>query len=261
MNFLWLLAAQARVALLSGMQYRADFVVQLVLSVFWTAGALVPLVAVYHQQSDIGGWGWHEALLVVGFFTILKGVVEMAIEPSMVTTVEQIRTGKFDATMLLPADTQVLASTTQVRIWYGGNVLVGMAVIGYALWHAELWPSALEVAAATLLLIGGTVVMFSIQGLMLSLAFFVVKVDNLVYLFLSLFEAARWPASVYRGALAVVFTFVLPIVVMTSYPAMALRGMLGASELAIALVVCSGFALLSRLSFQRAIKAYVGAGG
>jgi ABC-type uncharacterized transport system permease subunit len=47
----------------------------------------------------------------------------------------------------------------------------------------------------------------------------VVKVDNLTYLFSSIYDAARWPASVFRGAVAFLLTFVIPLAVMTTYPA------------------------------------------
>lgn len=261
MHTIRLLMAQTRVALLASMQYRADFLLQLLISLLWTAGALVPLLAVYGLRNDIGGWTWPDALLVAGFFTILKGLVEIVIEPSMVNTVEQIRTGKFDALLLLPADAQTLASTTQIRLWYAGDILVGLVMLIYAMAEKAVWPAPLEVVAAGALLCAGAVIMFAFQGLMLSLAFYVVKVDNLVYLFLSLFEAARWPASVYRGGLAILFTFILPLVLMTSYPAMALRGMLGLQELALAFTVSFLFALVSRLLFKKAIRAYVGAGG
>ncbi len=48
-----------------------------------------------------------------------------------------------------------------------------------------------------------------------------VKVDNLSYLFVSIFDAARWPADVFRGALRAVFTFVVPLALMTTFPARA----------------------------------------
>src|SRR5689334_24502825 len=47
---------------------------------------------------------------------------------------------------------------------------------------------------------------------------------SLSYLFGSLFDAARWPITVFRGALRIVFTFVFPIALLTTYPAMALLG-------------------------------------
>ena len=54
------------------------------------------------------------------------------------------------------------------------------------------------------------------------------RLDNLIYLFNSIFDAARWPASVFRGVWRVLFTFVMPLALMTTYPALALLGRLEA---------------------------------
>ena len=92
-----------------------------------------------------------------------------------------------------------------------------------------------------------------------SAAFWVVKVDNLSYLFGSLFDAGRWPIAVFRGVLWFAFTFVFPLALMTSYPAMALLGRL---SLATALAGALGglaFASLARLIWRRALAFYTSA--
>ena len=71
-------------------------------------------------------------------------------------------------------------------------------------------------------------ILYSIWILVVSAAFWVVRVDNLSYLFGSLFDVGRWPISVFKGALRIVFTFVIPLALMTTYPALALLGRLDA---------------------------------
>ena len=61
-------------------------------------------------------------------------------------------------------------------------------------------------------------ILYSIWILVVSLAFYVVKVDNLSYLFASIYDVGRWPSTIFRGVLAFVFTFVIPIAVMTTFP-------------------------------------------
>jgi ABC-2 type transport system permease protein len=89
----------------------------------------------------------------------------------------------------------------------------------------------------------------------------VVKVDNLSFLIGSAFDAARFPAGVFRGFLAILFTFVLPLALMTTYPALALRGRIGVTELASSLAVSTVFFAVSRWVWTRAIRHYTGAGG
>jgi len=95
----------------------------------------------------------------------------------------------------------------------------------------------------------------------LSMAFLFVKIDNLSYLMASIFDAARWPASIFRGALALLFTFVIPLAVMTTYPSLALLGRIGWSRFATATVVAAAFLALSRYAWVRAIRRYSSAGG
>ena len=95
---------------------------------------------------------------------------------------------------------------------------------------------------------------------MVSAAFWVVKVDNLSYLFGSLFDVGRWPINIFGwGALRVVFTFVFPVAVMTTYPAMALLGTLSATTATAALAGGLAFAAIARAVWRRALRMYTSA--
>jgi len=87
-------------------------------------------------------------------------------------------------------------------------------------------PGAGEIAIALVLLVCASLVLYSLWILVVASAFYVVKVDNLSYLFVSIYDAARWPVSVFRGVLRLVFTFVVPLALMTTFPALALLGRL-----------------------------------
>jgi ABC-2 type transport system permease protein len=115
------------------------------------------------------------------------------------------------------------------------------------------------VAAGVALLVLAIVILYSIWILVISASFWVVKVDNLSYLFGSLFDAARWPISVFRGALRIVFTFVFPIALLTTYPALALLGRLDARTAATAVGGGLIFAALARAVWKRALGLYTSA--
>ena len=95
--------------------------------------------------------------------------------------------------------------------------------------------------------------------LVVSAAFWVVRLDNLTYLFNSLLDFARWPVSVFKGAIRVVFTFVIPLALMTTYPAEALLGRIEARTAALSIAGAVAFALASRLLWTRAIGRYTSA--
>ena len=95
--------------------------------------------------------------------------------------------------------------------------------------------------------------------LVVSAAFFVVKVDNLSFLFLSIFDAARWPASVFTGFWRFLFTVVIPLALMTTLPAEALLGRIRAPALALAVAGSLLFVASARVVWLRAIARYTSA--
>lgn len=251
--------ANLRVSLLLALQYRAELWVDAVLSLFWTATAILPLALVFEERSSIAGHTYPEALVVLGVFTALQGVLEAAIQPSLGMVVESVRTGALDFVLLKPADAQVLVSTARFAPLKATNVLAGLAIVAFALARRGLPVAPLDVALGALLLVGAVVILYSLWILVVSASFYVGRVDNLRYLFAAVFDAARWPSSVYRGAVAFLFTFVIPLTVMTTVPAEALLGILEPRTLAASLVGTVAFALLARLVFLRSLARYTSA--
>lgn len=258
-RYLRLLAIQLRASTALALQYRLEFLGQGALALLWTGWSLVPLLVVFGRREGVAGWTFEEALTVMGWFTLMKGVLEGAVNPSLASVVEHIRKGTLDFVLLKPADAQFLVSTARFMPWRVVDVLAGLVVFAVAFARMGRAPGAGAVAAALLLLACATLVLYSLWILVISAAFYVVKVDNLSYLFSSIYDAARWPVSVFRGALRVVFTFVVPLALMTTFPALALLGKLDAAVVAQATLGALLFAGLARLVWRRAIGAYTSA--
>ncbi len=256
---LQLLGAQLRVAALTSLQYRADFFADGVMSLFWLAVTLAPLLIVFDRRPTLAGWTFPAALLVIGWFTLLKGVLDGAVNPCLVAIVEHIRKGTLDFVLLKPADAQLLVSTSRILPWRGADALGGVAVLGFALVKLRHLPTAGQAAASVVLFLAAVALLYSLWILAVSIAFWVVKLDNLVYLFGSIFDAARWPVSVFRGVFRFLFTFVVPLAILTTYPAMALLGTLTWRTGALALSGAVVFFLAARLVFGEALRHYTSA--
>jgi ABC-2 type transport system permease protein len=250
---------QLRLSAILAMQYRWELFADAFFSLFWTGTALLPLWLVFDERPRIAGYTFPEALVVLGFFTVLQGVLEGAILPSLGTVVEHVRNGTLDFVLLKPADAQLLVSTARFAPFRLVNVLAGIALVVRAFVLLGRSPAATDVLACLLLFSSAVSILYGLWILTVSAAFYVGRIDNLRYLFASVFDAARWPATVYRGALGFLFTFVIPLALMTSYPAWALLGLLEPGRITIAIVFGLAFSLGSRLVFRRAVGRYTSA--
>ncbi len=261
LRYLHLLATQLRASLLLAMQYRADFALDGVVEVLWMATAIVPLFVVYQARASVAGWTFGEALLVMGWFTFLQAVLEGAINPSLASVVEHIRKGTLDFVLVKPADAQFLVSTARFMPWRSVNVVTAVGLFAWGFHLIGRGPSATAVATAALAAVLAVVVLYSLWILTVSAAFYVVRIDNLSFLFSAVFDAGRWPITVFRGVVRLVFTFVVPLALMTTYPAQALLGTLPGSTLLGAIAGAALAFAIARAVWIASIARYTSAGG
>jgi ABC-2 type transport system permease protein len=258
-KYVRLLGVQIRASVLLALQYRVDAAFDAAVELFYAATALVPLLVVFGTRGTIAGWSYPASLLVVGWFTLLQTVLDGVISPGLTAVVEHVRKGTLDFVLLKPADAEFLVSTARFQPTRATNVITAGLIFAYAFLKLGRGPSVGGIAFALVLLVLATVVLHSLLIMAIAASFYVVRIDNLAYVFTSVFDAARWPRSVFRGVAHVVFTFIVPFAMMTSYPAEALLGELPPARLLFAALGACAFALLARLVWIRALGRYTSA--
>jgi ABC-2 type transport system permease protein len=258
-RYLRLLGVQVRASLQVSMQYRWDFLVGAGMAVFWMAWNLGPMLVIWARRPSVAGWTLPEALLVTAWFMLLKSILEGAVQPSLLAVVEHIRKGTLDFVLLKPADAQFLVSTAKFEVNQLVDALAAIGLAVYAFAKMGMVPAARDVGLALALTLASAGLLYALAIFVVSAAFWVVRLDNLIYLFNSIFDAARWPSTVFRGLWRVFFTFVVPLALMTTYPALAILGRLSATTALAALAGALAFMLAARLVWLRAIGHYTSA--
>lgn len=259
MRYLQLFAIQVRISIASALAYRANFIIQGLMSAAWLGLTLFPLIVVYDERARVNGWDLPSALIVMAYFTALRALLEGVISPSLVDLVEKIRTGSFDYVLLKPIDAQLAISSSRHEPWKVLDGLGAVVIAVYAFGLRGYAPSVSELALGIGLFAAGAAAMYSLWIVCAAAAFWVGRLDNLLYLLGAVFDTARWPIHVFPGVWRFVFTFVIPVAVMTTFPAMALLGTLDPQT---ALATVSGALLMlaiSRLVWRTAIRSYTSA--
>lgn len=250
-----------RVNVAEEMQYRANFLASVVGTVFWMAMALLTLAVFFRQTERLGGWGFWEVVVLLGVFNALGGVVEAVLRPSIGRIVQYVRTGALDLILAKPLDPQVYVSFRRLNVWRVADVVLGLAVVGFALSRLGRPLAVTEILAFTVTLGAAVAVVYAIWLVLMSLAFWFVAVENLAVLFDALYEGARYPVSAYPGALRFLFVYLIPIAWTTTIPASTITGRMGVAMAAGA----AGVGLLalasSRAFFRLALQRYTSAGG
>lgn len=237
-------------------QYRFDFLLQLLMTAFWVAWNVAPFLLIFGIRPTIAGWTREQAMLVMSFFLILRALIEGVVSPNLNNLVSQIRTGTFDFVLLKPVDAQLLASLSRVVPYRLVDLTAGIAIASWAISRLDPAPPASAIGCGLLMLLAGAATIYAVWLLISCTAFWFVKVDNLAFLFGSIFDAARWPITLFRGVLRTILTSVVPIAIMTSYPALAVLGQLSPLRALIAWATALGLMALARVVWQWAIRHY-----
>src|SRR6266481_9990297 len=256
-----LLGAFWRLNLAEELQYRANFVASVLGTLFSMATALLTLSLFFHHTTNLGGWDYWEIVVLLGVFNALTGVIEAVLRPGIGQLAGEVRSGELDLVLVKPVDAQGFVSFRRLDLWRLSDVVLGLALAGYALTRLGRIPSVAQLAAFALALAAAAVVVYAIWVVLMSLAFWFVSVENIAVLFDALYEGARYPVSAYPGALRFLFVYLVLIAWTTTIPASAITGRLGpAIALAAGAVAVAAFAL-SRLLWQQALRRYTGASG
>ena len=176
-------------------------------------------------------------------FFIVGGFVNMIIEPSMLRLMEDVRKGTLDYTLLKPEDAQILVSAREIELWKLADILLGVGILGVALWQMSQRIDAGRAALFGITLLSGGAIVYSFWLMLTTCSFWFVKITNILHIFESVYQAGRWPLGLYPRFLRQALTFAVPVAVAVTIPAEALVARLDAQTAAIV----AGFALLALL--------------
>ncbi len=259
MDSLRLVWIHLRLGVLNELQYRTNLVVQVIQSFVGLATALLGLGVVFSKTDNLAGWTPAELLAIVGVYNLVSGIVNLVVQPSLVRFMEDVRLGTLDFTLTKPVDTQTLVSVRQVEVWKLIDVFVGLVVIAVAMVQLGGSIGPAQALAFVVTLVAGVTIIYSFLLILATCVFWFVKLDNILNIFQSMYEAGRWPIGIYPPWLRGTLTFLVPIGFAITVPTEGLVGRLSLPTLLGAIVLAIALPLLARWFWSIGVRHYSGA--
>ncbi|HEX7594525.1 MAG TPA: ABC-2 family transporter protein [Anaerolineae bacterium] len=256
MRYLRLLSIFYKNSILKELEYRVNFIANIFMSVLWLVWGIVGVTIFFLHRDTLGDWTYPEVLIVVGLFTFFNGLMEALLRPNVGAVIEQIRDGTLDFVLTKPVNSQFIASLRTIVVWRLVDVVIGLGLIAYALGLLHITPTLGQIGIFTLMILSGTAIVYSLWLVMVSFAFWFIKIDNITEVFYAFYEAGRYPVTIYRGAVRVLLTFVVPIAFVTTFPASALLGRIDQATTLIGLALAVGLAIGSNRFWSFAVRHY-----
>jgi ABC-2 type transport system permease protein len=259
MNYLRLLGLYIKVSALNELQYRVNFFVQLFQSALALGTGLIALSLVFSYTATLGGWSQAELLIVMGVHILVGGLIKTLIQPNMERLMEDVQQGTLDYALTKPADSQVLVSVREFRVWQTIDIVMGAIVMAAGVWRLRSSIGALDALAFGAAILLGGLMIYSVWLMLTTGSFWIVRVDNILEIFQSFYQAGRWPVGIYPGWLRSSLTFIVPVAFAVTVPAEALTSRLTGSVLLAMLGLAALLFALARILWRVGLRHYTGA--
>lgn len=256
---LYLALNYLRVGIQNELQYRVNFFIQLGQSLISLATGLIGLWLVFSHTTELNGWTQPELLVVMGIFILMGGVINAFIQPNMTRLLEDIQQGTLDFALTKPADAQGLVSIREFRLWSLTDVIVGILVLSYGVYHYQGSVGINQSLVFMVTLLMGSILIYCFWLIITSTAFWIVRVDEIVNLFQGVYAAGRWPVGIYPRWLQVGLTFIIPVAFAVTIPAQALTSRLTPTILVGTFALTIFFIVMARFIWRLGLKNYSGA--
>ncbi|MBI4095875.1 MAG: ABC-2 family transporter protein [DPANN group archaeon] len=251
----------ASISLQHELAYRTNFIIKLVADGLFSF--MLPIVAavIYSNSKGLPGWSFEQLLLMQGISVLAFGISSTIFGRFAEHTVQDVRNGTFDMKMIRPTHPLLYQLATSCRLDGLASAFSGVAILLYAAGKLGLAFSVQNMAAFLIILFLSQIFLLSLEIMIASLAFLVVRSFILLDFFYSLTSMGDYPLNIYGGFGLMVFTFIVPIGLASFYPAMAILGQLSLTKIAELTVVAFAFFGFSLMLWNLGIKQYKSAGG
>lgn len=247
-----------RNSLIREMNFKVNFILWMFTELLWFLGQIVFVEVLFQYVDKIGDWSKWEVVLLIGTHQIIAHIFQAFFFMNIANLPELVRTGKLDLMLLLPVDAQFAISTKQFGFDNAVNALVGVAIVIFSLFKLGVVPHIHQVVLYLAAIGLGISIHYSVMLFLSTMSFWIVRAQGLIYGYYNLFNIARYPDVIFRGFFKLVFSWIIPVIIVANYPArMLMRSFEKPGGLMVQLLTTALFVVLvTRMFWLHALKRY-----
>ena len=259
-RYLTIYAALWKTSVTREMSFKGNFVLWILVELLWFGLQLCFVGVIFSQTRTVGTWTVWQVVLLTGTSNFIQEIYQAFFLVNCTNLSELVRTGKMDFLLLLPVNTRFIVSTRQVDLPSFANAAFAACVMTFAAHKLGLHPTAVQLLGFGVLCVVGLLVHYSLMFMLASVSFWTVRAQGIVWGYYNLFNIARMPDEAFRGVFKAVFTFALPVLLVSNVPVRVLADKL-TSPVALSALLGLGviWALISEWFWRFSIRRYTSA--
>ncbi|EEF57045.1 ABC transporter permease [Pedosphaera parvula] len=242
------------------MSFKSNFLLWIFVEILWFGLQLSFIGVIYLHTDHIASWTKWEVVLLIGASQFIQQLFQSFFLVNCTQLSELVRTGKLDFLLLLPVNTRFIISLRQVDLGAYVNAASAVLVMAFAAAKLHLSPSAGQIIGFLVLCVAGILIHYSLMFLLATISFWTVRAQGIVWGYYNLFNIARMPDEAFRGLFRAVFTFAIPMLLISNVPVRLLADKLSSPLPILTLIAMSVVCLLvSEWGWRTSLRRYTSA--
>ena len=221
----------------------------------------LPTILMFRRMGAVGEWSMERILLIYALALTSFGMAESLCRGFDTFPWRMLQSGDFDRLFLRPRNLALQVAGSVFNIHRLARAGIGLAAVIWALGRLGVSSSIYTVTMLTTALWGGTLMYAGVFVLSSGIAFFTIKALDWIYILTNAsYQVTRIPMDYMPTILKRAFTFLLPVLFISYYPAAAICGWEGGSLGWLALPMGALFLALSIVVWRFGVRHYQSTG-
>lgn len=244
----------ARINFLWSLEYRVDFLLGFIPSLFYTIGYLFFIGAILGRTPAIVGWNFDQMLLMFATSQLIYYAAWLLYRYSLEDFIDSIRDGSFDFVAKLPINIRFAVSTRWQAPSMIISFLITLGLVIYSLRNIVIdWQG---LVLYVFLLVCGFWIYYNIIFFLSTFVFWIVDASDLIWFADDITRFGSYPLKVFPDLLGLVFVSIIPVMLLIYVPVTALLNMLDWRLVAMSLVMVVVTTVVSEKFWQKGLRHY-----
>ena len=246
-------------SLASELEYKTNIIIDLMTGILSLFGSIFLLSIFFQDTENIAGWGFEQALIIQGIYTILNGITNTWFNPNLTEIVKHVREGTLDFVLLKPIDSQFFISLKKIAPSGILEIMLGFSLLLYCIKINQINLNLKFISLSLTTIICSIFILYSIWFTISTTTIWFVKTWNATEVLRSFLYIGRFPLNSFSFSVRLFFSIFIPIAFITTIPSEVFLGKAEIWKIFLEIFISGVFLLTSRKFWLFALKYYTSA--
>lgn len=216
---------------------------------------LILIFTIFKYTDKMAGYAKYQVVLFFLIFNFMD-VLAQAFFRGIYYFKNDIKLGNFDYVVSKPVNPLFYSLSRMTDILDIIFLFPTIALIFFTAAKLSINLFSLNALLFLLLTAASLIIILGIHIISAAVTIWTMESENLIWFYRESMTIGRFPPEIYSPLIQFVFTYIMPVIVIVSFPAKALLGIISFSSVIIALVMAALFLLFSLLIWNAGLRHY-----